>query len=191
MRFRRDGTNAFWYVALDGSRTEQLLAPAATLSGAFACALSPDGMRFVYARRAGEFSQLFLMDLSSRQVQQLTYSASHKYEAAWSPDGRSVAFAANNEDAVHVWRIASAGGDEQQLTLGVERFRHLFYSPDGRWLYVQPSHRNIHRMPADGGPLTPVTTFPNRACSSRSRPSLRTAVGLSTIAEAADPHCGC
>jgi Tol biopolymer transport system component len=64
---------------------------------------------------------------------------------------------------VQVWRIPAAGGSssrEQPLTSGFERTVHLFYSPDGRWLYVQPSHRNIQRMPADGGPLTPVTRFP-------------------------------
>ena len=38
--------------------------------------------------------------------------------------------------------------------------RHAFYSPDGRWIYVQPSHRNIYRLPASGGPLQPVTSFP-------------------------------
>jgi Tol biopolymer transport system component len=37
---------------------------------------------------------------------------------------------------------------------------HAFYSPDGRWIYVQPSHRNIYRLPADGGPLQQVTKFP-------------------------------
>ena len=36
----------------------------------------------------------------------------------------------------------------------------MFYSPDGRWIYVQPSHRNICRMPAAGGPLQRVTNFP-------------------------------
>jgi Tol biopolymer transport system component len=39
---------------------------------------------------------------------------------------------------------------------------HLFYSPNGKWLYVQPSHRNIQRMSADGGPLKPVTHFPEQ-----------------------------
>jgi len=38
--------------------------------------------------------------------------------------------------------------------------RHASYSPDGRTIYVQPSHRNIVRIPADGGAMTPVTTFP-------------------------------
>ena len=33
-------------------------------------------------------------------------------------------------------------------------------SPDGRWIYIQPSHRNIRRMPAQGGRLEQVTHFP-------------------------------
>ena len=37
--------------------------------------------------------------------------------------------------------------------------RHPSFSPDGRWIYVQPSHRNIWRVPAAGGPLQQVTTF--------------------------------
>ena len=61
---------------------------------------------------------------------------------------------------VQVWRIPATGGKEERLTSGFERMLHFFYSPDGRWLYVQPSHRNIHRMPSDGGSLQPVTRFP-------------------------------
>ena len=58
-----------------------------------------------------------------------------------------------------MWRIAVAGGEERPLTNGVERIRHFFYSKDGRWLYIQPNHRNIYRMPADGGARHPVTRF--------------------------------
>ena len=38
--------------------------------------------------------------------------------------------------------------------------RHPFFSPDGKWIYIQPSHRNIYRVPAEGGPLEQVTRFP-------------------------------
>jgi Tol biopolymer transport system component len=38
--------------------------------------------------------------------------------------------------------------------------RHPSFSPDGRWIYVQPSHRNIWRVPTAGGRLEQVTTFP-------------------------------
>ena len=62
---------------------------------------------------------------------------------------------------MQIWRIPASGGKEQALTSGHERMRHPAYSPDGRWLYVQPSHRNIYRLPADGGPLQAVTRFPD------------------------------
>jgi hypothetical protein len=46
------------------------------------------------------------------------------------------------------------------LTTGDERMRHMQYSRDGRYIYVQRSHRNVLRFPANGGPLEPITTFP-------------------------------
>ena len=97
--------------------------------------------------------------MNSRTSRQFTTSASHKFEAVWSPDGKWIAFAANADASVHVVRLAVGGGAEETLTTGLERHRHLFYSPDGRWLYVQPSHRNIWRMPFSGGPLQQVDAF--------------------------------
>lgn len=159
IRFFENGTSAFWYVALDGSSAEQLSPPMPAVTGNFACDFSPDGKQVVYAHRVDGFSQLFAIDMASHHERQLTTSESDKYEAAWSPDGHWLAFAANTGGSVQVWRIPSSGGEEQQLTTGVARNRHLFYSPDGYWLYVQPNHRNIFRMPADGGPLRAVTHF--------------------------------
>jgi Tol biopolymer transport system component len=56
--------------------------------------------------------------------------------------------------------MPASGGAMQQLTTGFERMRHPFYSPDGKWIYIQPSHRNICRVRAEGGPLQQVTRFP-------------------------------
>ena len=160
MRYLFDRTVSYWYVALDGSSAERLLSPMPGISGNFACSISPDGRAAVYSRIAGSFSQLFVLDLTTRTERQLTTSPMHKYEGTFSPDGRWVAFSANADGAVQIHRVSASGGDEQALTTGGGRKRHLFYSPDGRWLYVQQDHRNIHRMPADGGPLRAVTNFP-------------------------------
>ena len=192
--FFRDGTSAYWYVALDGSSSEQLLPPREALSGTFACRFSPDNARLVYTRRTGEFSQLFVLDLTTRREQQLTTSPSHKYEASWSPDGRWLAFAASTAGGMQVSRIPAAGGpgsEEQQLTTGFERMFHPFYSPDGRWLYVQPSHRNIQRMPANGGPLRRLLIFQNQVFSWRSPPSRRTAGGSCTTVAKVGRRSGC
>jgi Tol biopolymer transport system component len=163
MRYARDGTSAFWSVALDGSSAKQLLSPGPALAGSFGCDVSPDNHRVVYVRLVDRFSQLFVLDLATGEDRQLTRSPSHKYAAAWSPDGRWIAFSANTAGTVQIWRIRAdgAGDREEQLTTGRERMTHLFYSPDGRWLYVSPSHRNIERMPADGGPTQQVTRFPD------------------------------
>jgi hypothetical protein len=64
------------------------------------------------------------------------------------------------------WRLDSAlenssdRGEPEQLTKGHDRIRHVFYSSDGRWLYFQPNHQNIYRMPALGGPAQQITHFP-------------------------------
>lgn len=46
------------------------------------------------------------------------------------------------------------------LTKGFEKIRHSFYSLDGRSICAQASHRSIFRLPASGGEMKPVTTFP-------------------------------
>jgi Tol biopolymer transport system component len=160
-RFLRNVTASLWRVAIDGTKTDQLLGPVPAVSSSFSCGFSPDGNRLLYSQIVNGFSQVFIYDVSTKKTQQLTFSPSDKYEAVWSPDDQWIAFAANTEGAMQIWRIRPSGGEEHQMTSGGERMRHIFYSPDGRWLYLQPSHRNIYRMPADGGStMTAVTHFP-------------------------------
>jgi Tol biopolymer transport system component len=104
--------------------------------------------------------QLFILDVSSGRERQLTTSRSDKYEGRWLPDGRWIVVPSNAGGSVQVWKVSAQGGEERVLTSGDERMRHVFWSPDGRWVYVQPSHRNIYRLPAEGGPLQRVTNFP-------------------------------
>jgi TolB protein len=148
---------SLWLAAVDGSHAEELIPSRKDLS---AGSFSPDGHRFLFTALEGNLQQLFTYDLATRAEHQLTSSAGDKFEGAWSPDGRWIAFTSNAGGAGQIWRMPSAGGKEERLTSGDERMRHVFYSPDGRFIYGQPSHRNICRLPAAGGPLQRVTRFP-------------------------------
>ena len=77
-----------------------------------------------------------------------------------APDGRWLVYPSNASGDIQLWRITAAGGDTQRLTEGSDRIRHMFYSADGRWLYFQPNHLNIYRMPEAGGAAQQVTHFP-------------------------------
>ena len=148
-----------WIVSLDGSGSEELVrAPREGLAGTLAA--GPDGKSILYTKAVRGVQQFFSLDLSLRQSVQMTHSPDTKFDAIWSPDGRSIAVTASQGGATQLFRMPASGGRMQQLTTGYERMRHPFFSPDGRWIYVQPSHRNIYRVRAEGGPLEPVTRFP-------------------------------
>ncbi len=130
-RFYPDGTVSMWLTALDGSSAEELVPARPRLRGG---PFSPDGRTLVYAFQKGPYSQLYLVDVGSRQERQLTTSPSDKYFPVWSPDGRWILYSSNAGGSVQIYRIAASGGEEKVLTSGYERMGHPFYSPDGRWI---------------------------------------------------------
>ena len=152
------GIVGIWNVAVDGSSAEEIL-PASTdlFSGT---ALSNGGRKLAFTLRRSGVLQIDVIDLVTKERKTLTSSPTDKYPEAWSPDDRWLVFGANDGETIQVWRLDVESGREERLTSGNERMRHSSFSPDGRALYVQPSHRNVCRIPATGGPLVPVTTFP-------------------------------
>jgi tricorn protease len=110
--------------------------------------------------RDGSDLQLYELNLVTRTERALTTTPGNKYDGIWSPDGRQIAYLANTAGTLQLWIQPAGSGEARQLTFGAERMRHASFSPDGRWIYVQPSHRNIWRVPAAGGALEQVTTFP-------------------------------
>jgi Tol biopolymer transport system component/tRNA A-37 threonylcarbamoyl transferase component Bud32 len=157
-RVRPDGQRAVWLVAVDGSEAEELIPPAEGLrNGQF----SPYGSRLLFGQRVGADLQLFLLDMKTRKQEPLTSSPGNKWPGeGWSPDGKWITYFSNKGGSIQVWRVPAEGGREEQLTFGDDRMRHAFYSRDGKWLYVQPNHGNILRIPAAGGKPEAVTHFP-------------------------------
>lgn len=149
---------SLWLLSLDGSRAEELAAAGTPSLGSLG--LSPDGRRVLLSRSEGDEMRLYELDLVARTQRRLATAAGNTYDGAWSRDGRQIAYTATTSGTLQPWTQPAEGGEPRQLTFGVERMRHASFSPDGRWIYVQPSHRNVWRVPTAGGPLELVTRFP-------------------------------
>jgi Tol biopolymer transport system component len=152
-----DGDNSGWIAALDGSRAEEFFL--AKSRRVFQFRAAPHGSSVLVSLSLGA-DQFSLYDMVSHKTTSLTNSPGDKFDGEWSPDGRWIAATASDGEALQLFRMPATGGPMQQLTTGYERMRHPFFSPDGKWIYIQPSHRNIFRVRAEGGPLEKVTNFP-------------------------------
>ena len=153
------GTN--WLVAVDGSGAEEVLTRNVYQGVGWLLAPSPDGKRLFYPNSENGVQQVFSVDLATRKSKQVTDSPGNKFDIVVSPDGKWIAVTAVQDGVMQLFRMPIDGGPMQQLTSGFERMRHPFFSPDGKWIYIQPSHRNIYRVPAAGGALEQVTRFPD------------------------------
>jgi len=150
-----------WLVAVDGSGAEEVLTRAGYEGVGWLLAPTLDGKRLFYpAKSATGVQQIYVLDLASRKSRQITDGPGNKFDIVISPDEKTIAVTGIQDGVVQLFRSGIDGGPMQQLTTGYERMRHPFFSPDGKWIYIQPSHRNIHRVPAGGGALEQVTKFP-------------------------------
>jgi Tol biopolymer transport system component len=159
LRSRMGGPLSLWLLARDGSRAEEL-PQSREIPITAPLGISPDGHRVLVRHPEGTDVQLYELDLVTHRERAITTTPGDKYDGIWSPDGGQIAFVADTGGTVQLWTQPAGGGEARQLTFGVERMRHPTFSPDGRWIYVQPSHRNIWRVPTSGGPAERVTSFP-------------------------------
>ena len=125
-----------------------------TLARISNCKLSPDGKFVVYTERRWEpsinrqNSDLWVVEMNSKQTRRLTLDPAADGSGQWSPDSRYLYFVSNRKQANEtaerqVWRIASDGSALQQVT-HVEGGIALFeLCRDGSALYYTLAKKHI------------------------------------------------
>ena len=100
-------------------------------------AVSPDGRKIAFeSNRAGPTDQIFVYDMESRAIQQLTQSPEPNETPVWSPDGSKILFARRIDDvprpAWDVFEMNVDGSAVRNLTRSPGPDDHPRYSADGR-----------------------------------------------------------
>jgi serine/threonine protein kinase len=153
-----DVKTSLWLMAQDGANPQPLL------EGVNNFRWMPDGRRILY--QAIVDRQLYLLDLTAKSTRRVTSEAGITGQFNVSSDGQwSVYQSTLSSSNVNVRAVSLADGHSRAVVETPREDFHPFLSPSGKWLYFQPDHKNLYRVPGpaqDWRQASPekVTSFP-------------------------------
>jgi Tol biopolymer transport system component len=115
---------------------------------------SPDGTRLMFTNVEVRVS-IYVMELASNRITQLTDEAHHNETPMWSPDGRQIVFVSNRDGNLELYIMNADGTNQQRLTndqTALEAFPA--WAVDGnRIAYAEFITTDIYVMNADGSQI--------------------------------------
>jgi len=78
--------------------------------------LSPNGNRLLFTRRADDRLQLYVQDLSSGAILQLTHGSADHSAGAWALDGSRVVFQRDDSTGRDLWIVGADGRGARNIT---------------------------------------------------------------------------
>jgi dipeptidyl aminopeptidase/acylaminoacyl peptidase len=158
-----------WTVNADGSNQQPLIGedPNGTEFGT-SPQWSPDGTKIAFSKIIatdpncpGQVkADLYLMNTSGGNLEQLTNDPCSSYEPTWSPDGQRIAYTTDRGFDEDIWVMdAQPGAQQQQLTDTVGNDSSPSWSPDGTMIAFETLRNiaaEIWTMNADGNNQQPT-----------------------------------
>src|SRR3989442_1475218 len=122
--------------------------------------LSPDGKWVAYTvteqslKDNRGMTRIWLADVASGAVRQLTAGPGSDRQPRWSPDGRTLAFVSTRETGAQLWVLPIAGGEARRVTSLADGVFDPLWLPDGTGLIVTsdikwPAQQEIDRRNDD------------------------------------------
>jgi TolB protein len=114
----RTGLPQVYTMEADGTNVQRMTDQGYAVSPSW----SPNGqfLAFAWIRRYGPgepgASDIYLMDIASKQWVQLTHDGGRNDFPSWSPDGRHLVFQSNRSGSLQLWTMLADGTKQTQLT---------------------------------------------------------------------------
>lgn len=154
-----NGNNEISFLSTRNGKIERSFRPDG-VGAVYNVAYSPNGQEIVFTGSKGGISDLYLMNVQTGAVRQLTNDRYAQIQPTFSPDGRTIAFATDETDATDFERltfgplkIATMDVATGRITVhrGFTRGKHINpqFSPDGRSIYFvsdQDGISDVYRM---------------------------------------------
>jgi TolB protein len=111
----RAGSPVLYISNADGSNVEKLDLP--DMGYVVDPAWSPNGqlLAFSWRRPSGNYD-IYVMDIASQQLVELTRDADRNERPSWAPDGRHLVFESTRTGTRQIWSMLADGSDARQLT---------------------------------------------------------------------------
>lgn len=95
---------------------------------------SPDGRHVVFSSERSGGSQIYTVDLQTKELKRVTFNGDFNTDPVFSPDGTRIAFIGRNEGGFDVYVCGLDGKDLQRLTQDMGDNEDPSWSPDGMYL---------------------------------------------------------
>lgn len=102
--------------------------------------ISPDGSRIIYSISKADWeknqyiSQLWILDVATKEKHQLTYGEKSVSSYGWSPDGKYISFVASREEHRQVYLLPATGGEARAVTKAKNGVAGYSWSPCSRFI---------------------------------------------------------
>jgi TolB protein len=128
----RGGEPQLYLMNADGSNAEKLAMP--DMGYVIDPAWSPNGqlLAFSWRRPSGNYD-IYVMDIASRQLVELTRDAGRNERPSWAPDGRHLGFESTRTGTRQIWTMLADGSQPRQLTTEGQ-------SESPNWSLAEPPH---------------------------------------------------